>query len=115
MTCLHSREVDHQAAIAGAETCKAMSSATDGSEKSDLRRGADRALYVAYICAARNQSGRAVKHAIPDAARVFVVALAGTQQITFKSAVERRVDLIASSRSSACSPYADDCADTAAR
>ena len=93
---LHFREVDHQAAITGAETCKAMSSATDGSEKSGLRRGAHRALYVFHIRALRNQSGRAVKHAIPDAAGIFVADLAGTQQITFKSAMKRRVDLIAS-------------------
>jgi hypothetical protein len=73
-----------------------VSSTTDGGENSDLRRDTHRALYVAYICASGYQSGLAIKHAVPDTAHVFVVALARAQQVTFEPAVERTVDLIAS-------------------
>ena len=84
----HSRQVNHQAAIAGTKTCKAVSSATDGGEHSSFRRGTHSVLDIAHICATRNQARRAIKHAIPDAPRIFKSALARTQQIAFK--VRRR-------------------------
>ena len=44
--------------------------------------------------------GRAGYHAIPNATRVFVPAVAGTQQIPFESSAERRVNLFAGCGSS---------------
>jgi hypothetical protein len=91
----HSRQVNHQAAIAGAETCKAMSSTTNGGKNSNLGGGSDCVLHIAYICAARDKSWRASHHAVPNGTRLFVAAFAGAEQITFKSPVKRRVNLFA--------------------
>src|SRR5579872_433100 len=90
----HSRQVDHHAAIAGAKAGKAMSSTAYGGQNSDFSGGADSGLHIAYIYAACDQAGRASYHAVPNAACVLIAALAGEQQIAFKSSMERRVDLL---------------------
>ncbi|MFZ0799837.1 MAG: hypothetical protein WAM98_18780 [Terriglobales bacterium] len=91
----HSRQINHQAAIAGAKTCQAMPSTTNGGKNSNLRSGSDCALHIAYIRAAGNQSWRASGQAIPNGTRVFVAAIAWAEQITFESPVERRVNFFA--------------------
>ena len=68
----HSRQVNHQAAIARTKTCEAMPSTADSSKNSGLRGGLDRALHVAHICAARDEAWCLSYHAIPDDARVLV-------------------------------------------
>jgi hypothetical protein len=55
----------------------------------------DCVLHIAYIGAARDEARCASYHAIPNDTRVFVATFAGAQQITFESAVERRVNLFA--------------------
>jgi hypothetical protein len=91
----HSRQVNHHAAIARAKTRETMPSAADGGKNSDLRAGADCILHIDYIGAARDKARSTSDHAIPDDARIFVAAFAGTQQITFESPLERRVNLLA--------------------
>src|SRR5690242_8857222 len=89
------RQVNHQAVLTRAETCKAVPSASDSGNNSALSASPHRVLYIAYICAARNQSGLARNHAIPYGARVFIAAVGGAQQVAFESPAERRVDLFA--------------------
>jgi hypothetical protein len=72
-----------------------MPTTTDCSKNSYLRGGADCVLHVAYICAARDETWCASYHAIPDATRFFVAAIARTHQVTFELPVERRVNLFA--------------------
>jgi hypothetical protein len=91
----HSREVNHHAAIACAETRKAMPSAADSGKNSGLIGGSDGNLHVAYICAACDKAWRANYHAVPNDAGVFVGAFARAQQIAFESSAERRVSLFA--------------------
>jgi hypothetical protein len=91
----HSREVNHEAVIAGAKTSQAVPSASNGGQNSNLRGGSDCVLHIAYIRAARDQSWRASYHAIPNGARGFVAALARAKQIAFESPEERRVNLVA--------------------
>src|SRR5579863_4654512 len=87
----HPRQIDHQAAIACAEACKAMPSATNCSQNSYRRGGADCVLHIAYICATRNEAWCASYHAIPNALRLFVAAVRRAQQVSLESPVERRV------------------------
>jgi hypothetical protein len=91
----HSRQINYQAAVACAETCEAVPSTADGSKKSGLSARSDCVLHIAYICAARDKAGGASYHAVPNGTRAFVAAFAGTQQITFESTVERRVNFFA--------------------
>ena len=92
---LHFREVDHQAAIASAESCKTMSSTADRSKNSRGRGDSNCVLNITYIAAARDKARCSSHHAIPNDARVVVTALTGTEQLTFELSVERRVDLFA--------------------
>jgi hypothetical protein len=50
----HSRQVDHQATVAGAESCEAMPSTTDRGWNPDGAGTSDCALYIAHIEAPRN-------------------------------------------------------------
>jgi hypothetical protein len=50
----HPRQVNHQAMIAGAESCEAMPSTTDRRWNSDGAGTSDCALYIAYIDAPRD-------------------------------------------------------------
>src|SRR6266852_8873132 len=72
-----------------------MPPATDGSQNSNLGGGPDCVWHIAHLCAARYKPRRASYHAIPNGARVFVTAVAGSQQITFESPAERGVNLFA--------------------
>jgi hypothetical protein len=69
-----------------------MATATNGGQNSNLRAGSDCILNIAYICASRDQPRRTGYHAIPNRAGGVIAGLAGTQQITFESPVEQRVD-----------------------
>jgi hypothetical protein len=72
-----------------------MSSTTDGGKNPGLRASTNCVLYIGDICAARDQSGHASYHAIPNGACFVVPVFAGTQQVTLKSSAERRVYLFA--------------------
>jgi hypothetical protein len=80
----HPRQVNHQAMIAGAESCEAMPSTTDRGWNPDGAGASDCALDIAYIEAPRDQPWRPSAHAVPDCSGVVVSILAGTQQITFE-------------------------------
>jgi hypothetical protein len=80
----HSRQVNHQAMIAGAEACEAMPSTTDRGWNPDGAGASDCALYIAYIETPRDQAWRPSAHAVPNRSGVVVPILAGTQQITFE-------------------------------
>src|SRR5689334_12639471 len=78
-------EIDHQAVIARAETCKAVPSASDSGDNSALGAGPDRVLYIANVRATRDQSGPACDHAVPYGARLFIAAVSRAQQVAFES------------------------------
>ena len=80
----HSGKVDDQAAFAGAETGKAVPSATNGHDDAQRGCGSDRALDIAYIGAASDQAWLASDHAIPNQPRLFVAVITRTQQIALK-------------------------------
>jgi hypothetical protein len=80
----HSRQVNHQAMIARAESCEAMPSTTNRRWNPDGAGTSDCALYIAYLEAPRDQAWRPSAHAVPNRARVFVAILAGTQQVAFE-------------------------------
>jgi hypothetical protein len=78
-------EINDQAALARAETCKAMPSAPDSGNNSALNACPDRVLYIAYVSAARDERWLAGYHAVPDGARIFIAAVGWTQQVAFES------------------------------
>jgi hypothetical protein len=75
----HSRQIDHKSAITGAETGKAVATTAQGGEDCHFSSGPDGGLYVAHIGAASNKPGSASYHAIPNDARIFILAVAGAQ------------------------------------
>src|SRR5215472_16501707 len=52
----HSREVDYDTAVAGAETSKAMTSAPDSGNNSSRRSCPHCRFYIAYVCAACDEA-----------------------------------------------------------
>jgi hypothetical protein len=72
-----------------------MSTAADSRKNSGFRSRPNRVLHIAQVGAAGDQPWHASDHAIPNGARVFKTAVAGTQQVPFESPVKRRVNLFA--------------------
>jgi hypothetical protein len=91
----HSRKVNHQAAVACAETCEAMPATADGGENPDLSGCSDCLLHIGDVSTTRNQARRAVEHAVPDETRIFEAPVSRTQQIAVESPVKRRVNFLA--------------------
>jgi hypothetical protein len=69
---LHRREVDHEAVVTGAVAVGRVAAAAHR----DLHRVHAREVHgldhVSHACTARDRSGPAVEHAVPDAARLVV-------------------------------------------
>jgi hypothetical protein len=72
-----------------------MPATANGGEDVDLSGGSDCVLHIRCVCATRDKAWLAGEHAIPDEAGIFIAAIGWTNQIAFKSRVERRVNFLA--------------------
>src|SRR5262249_37340721 len=89
----HPGKIKDKTAIARTEASEAMPSTADGGKNAGRGGGTDGVLHIAHACAARDQSGPAIKHAVPNGARVFVFRAAGAQQIPLEAIAKRRIEL----------------------
>src|SRR5579863_4145082 len=84
----HSREIDHQAAVASAEAGEAMASAAQGSQNASGRSGPDGILHILDVGATGYKSGGAGCHRVPNASRLDVALVTGTEQISAEPAIQ---------------------------
>src|SRR5215469_3284971 len=90
----HPREIDYETVIASTETSETMTAAPHGCENSGSRGDPDRALHVANVRTACDESWLLGNHAVPNGTRIFVTMMLGPQQIAFESPSERGIRLL---------------------
>ena len=99
------RHVDHQAAFAHRQPRDVVATATHGVQNPVLAREANGLHHVGRAGAARNQSGAAIDHRVPDLACVLVSRVVRSEQL----ALERRFERLQRVCSDAQCPAVESC------
>jgi hypothetical protein len=86
----HSRQIDDQSAIAGAEARKTVSPAADSGKQACGASGANCSLHIRKVGASGDESGRAGRHAVPDATGAGIFGIGRPHQVTTESTFQRR-------------------------
>jgi hypothetical protein len=77
----HSGKIDYESVIARTESSEAMTTAANRRQHARCSRGSHCRLHIRRVHAARDQARPTRHHAIPNAPRSVIFAVAGTQQI----------------------------------